>query len=225
MPYYERKTRFSLKTLLSGTTPSHIIKNIFKSVLKEKVLKEFARYVKDISNERNYGVYFLHSQPEANSMPEAGIYYDQFQIIKKISDAMPPGLTLLVKEHPSTLTRKCDFRYRPKGFYERFCKIKNVKICPINSSTFSLIDNSKFVASISGICMTEALARSIPVISFNPVRFKNFPSNAVIDGYSASLTFLSEKLTELTKTTYSFPKNDVFWSFVNLEAFGYEENS
>jgi hypothetical protein len=221
LPYYERKTRPSIKTLLSGTTPSLIIKKIVKRLLKERVRKEFARYVKDISTESRYGVYFLHCQPEANTMPEAGIYYDQFQVIKKLSDAMPPDMTLLVKEHPSTFSRECDVRYRPSGFYARLCEIRNVKICPIDSSTFSLIDNSKFVASISGMCMTEALARSIPVISFNPVRFKNFPSNAVIDGYSASLTSLSERLTELIQITYSFPKNDVFSSFANLESFGY----
>lgn len=221
MPYYERKTSPSIKTLLSGITPSLIIKKIVKSVISEIVRKEFNRYAKDIITESFYGVFFLHSQPEANSMPEAGIYYDQFQAIKKLSDAMPPDMPLLIKEHPSTLSRKCDIRYRPPGFYARLCKIKNVKICPIDSSTFSLIDNSKFVASISGMSMTEALARSIPVISFNPVRFKNFPSNAVIDGYSVSLTSLSERLTELIQKTYSFPKNDVFWSFVNLESFGY----
>ena len=220
IPYYERKTWPSIKTLLSGMTPSLIIKKIVKSLLKERVRKEFARHVKDISTESRYGVYFLHCQPEANTMPEAGIYYDQFQVIKKLSDAMPPDMTLLVKEHPSTF-RECDVRYRPSGFYARLCDIRNVKICPLDSSTFSLIDNSKFVASISGMCMTEALARSIPVISFNPTRFKNFPSDAVIDGYSASLVSLSERLDELLHSSYSFPENDVFSSFVNLESFGY----
>jgi len=220
IPWYERKTPVSIKTLYSG--PSFFsIKKIVKWVLKQRIRKEFSRYARNISTESRYGIYFLHSQPEANTMPEAGIYYDQFQLIKKLSDAMPSDMTLLVKEHPSTFSKECDARYRPKGFYARLCEIRNVKICPIDSPTFRLIDNSKFVASISGMCMTEALARSIPVISFNPARFKGFPSDAVIDGYSANLVSLSERLSELVHKSYSFPKNDVFSSFVNLESFGY----
>jgi hypothetical protein len=118
-------------------------------------------------------------------------------------------------------SRVCDIRYRPKGFYARLCKIRNVKICPIDSSVFSLIDNAKFVASVSGMCMTEALARSIPVVSFNPARFKNFPLDAVIDGFTASLVSLSERLSKIVNKSYIFPEDEVFSSFVKLESFGY----
>ena len=221
IPWYERKTQVSIKTLLSDYDSFFSIKKIFKWVLKQRLRKEFFRYARSISTESRYGIYFLHLQPEANTMPEAGIYYDQFQLIKKLSDAMPSDMTLLVKEHPSTFSSACDTRYRPKGFYARLCEIRNVKICPLDSSPFSLIDNSKFVASISGMCMTEALARSIPVISFNPLRFKGFSSDAVIDGCSASTLSLSKRLSKLIHKSYSFPENDVFSSFVNLESFAY----
>jgi len=221
LPYYERKTPVSIKNSISRVPSFFNIKKLAKWVLKERVRKDFSRFARDISTESRYGIYFLHCQPEANTMPEAGIYYDQLQVIKKLSDALPSDTTLLVKEHPSTFSRECDVRYRPNGFYARLCEIRNVKICPIDSSTFSLIDNSKFVASISGMCMTEALARSIPVISFNPLRFKDFPPDAVIDGYSVSRVSLPKRLSEILHKSYSFPKNDVFLSFVNLESFGY----
>lgn len=220
IPWYERKNPLSIKTLSVSNSSLFSIKKLVKWAFKRRVKKEIYHYARDISTEIKYGIYFLHVQPEANTMPEAGIYYDQFQLIKKLSDAMPSDMTLLVKEHPSTF-RDFDSRYRPTGFYARLSEIKNVKICPINSSTFSLIDKSKFVSSISGMCMSEALARSIPVISFNPVRFKDFPSNAVIDGYSASISLLSELLSVLLDETYTFPKIEVFSSFANLEAFGY----
>lgn len=221
IPWYEKKTPFSIKSLLFGIPSFFNIKNIVKWVLTQRVRKEISSYTRGISNERPYGVYFLHLQPEANTMPEAGIYYDQYQAIKKLSDAMPSDVTLLVKEHPSIFSRECDIRYRPKGFYTRLCKIRNVKICPIDSSVFSLIDNAKFVASVSGMCMTEALARSIPVVSFNPARFKNFPLDAVIDGCTASLVSLSERLSKIVNKSYIFPEDEVFSSFVKLESFGY----
>ena len=66
------------------------------------------------------------------------------------------------------------------------------------------------MASISGMRMSEALARSIPIISFNPVRFNNFPTNAVIDGFSASTTSLSEQLNTLLEDTYTFPEMKFF---------------
>lgn len=219
IPWYEQNKQFSFKTLLYST-PLFNLKKFVKWILKQKVRKEMNLYISDIGTESRYGIYFLHVQPEANTMPEAGIYFDQFQLIKKLSDAMPSDISLLVKEHPSTF-RDFDYRYRPKGFYKRLSEIRNVKICPIDSPTFSLIDNSKFVASISGMCMSEALARSIPIISFNPVRFNNFPKNAVIDGFSANIKSLSEQLNALLEDTYTFPEKEVFLSFVDLESFGY----
>ena len=219
IPWYERRKKFSFKNLLKST-PLFNVKKFVKWVLKNRAKKEMCRFARDISTVSRYGVYFLHVQPEANTLPEARIYYDQFQLIKKISDAMPSDMTLLIKEHPSTF-RDFDYRYRPKGFYARLSKIRKVKICPTGSSTFPLIDNSKFVSSISGMCMSEALARSIPVISFNPVRFNNFPKNAVIDGYTASIESLSDRLNLLLDDSYKFPDNEVFLSFVDLEAYGY----
>ena len=126
------KKKFSFKTLLHST-PLSTLKKFVKWILKQKVRNEMYRYVSDISTESRYGVYFLHVQPEANTMPEAGIYFDQFQLIKKLSDAMPSDMTLLIKEHPSTF-RDFDYRYRPKGFYARLSEIRNVKICPIDTS-------------------------------------------------------------------------------------------
>ena len=221
LPYYEVRNPLSLVNRLLSISSYFNLKSFSKWFLTVKAYKEFNQHVQDVSVESLFGIFFLHCQPEANTCPEAGIYYDQFQAIKKLSEAMPANMTLLVKEHPSTFTRDCDTRFRPKNFYARLKSIKNVKLCPLHSSTFDLIDAATFVSSISGMCMTEALARSIPVVVFNPLRFNGFPKDAVTDAYSSTLESLSNSLDAMLHPSFSFPKDEVFSSFVSLEASGY----
>jgi len=164
----------------------------------------------------------LHYQPESNTLPDAEIYNDQYLAIKKISDSLPEGVTLVLKEHPSTFSKRCDRRFRPKGFYRRLVSLPNVIMCSLDTPTFDLIDNALFVSSITGVCLTEALARGIPIIFFNSSRFSKFPPSVVIDGSQKDNKALKGALRNILKQTFIFPHSEVINSFVDLVSYGYD---
>ena len=197
IPYYERvfsrlpSWRYLTIGMLSW--PRHIMQYIEKLL----VLYEYRSSIIPLADETPYAVYFLHYQPEMNTLPEAGLYCDQFQAIKKLADAMPKGIKLLVKEHPSTFSKRCDRRWRPQGFYDRIANLPNTQICPPGLTSFQLIDKSIFVASIAGVCLTEALARGVPAVTFSSTRFSFFTGDLIIDASSLILSDLKGALERL----------------------------
>ena len=197
IPYYER----ILKTSKINKIVSNLItwrpKEIIKNFEKKIIFDEFIDSISSFNKSRKYAVYFLHYQPEMNTVPEAGIYCDQSQAIKKLAYALPEGMRLIVKEHPSTFSKRSDRRWRPKGFYKRIVKLPNTYICSIDQDTHEIIDSAKFVASISGVCLTECIARGIPAVTFNPSRFSYFPKNIILDASNASLSELRASLKTL----------------------------
>jgi len=197
MPYYERISKiFKINQLLSAII-NWRPRKLIASFEKMLVLREFKASITPFDKSMCYSVYFLHYQPEMNTIPEAGIYCDQYQAIKKLSSALPDGMKLIVKEHPSTFSKRCDRRWRPQGFYKRIADIPNVQMCPPDLNTYQIIDSSKFVASIAGVCLTEAMARGIPVVTFYSPRFNHFPKNVVVDASRASLSDLRTALKVL----------------------------
>jgi hypothetical protein len=199
MPYYEKlANRFSLARLLSvfkGFHPRDIVKQIEKWV----VWREFQVAATSLPKETSFGVYFLHYQPEMNTLPEAELYCDQFQAVNKLAAALPEGVSLIVKEHPSTFSKRCDRRWRPAGFYARLLSLPNVRICPEEIGAFELIDRSMFVASIAGVCLTEALARGKPAVTFYSPRFDCFSDDLVIDANNLSQSELKAVLNDFIR--------------------------
>ena len=197
-PYYERVSRIFMLRLMISFALIWRPRILFEALEKRLVYREYKRSVLPFDIGSSFAVYFLHYQPEMNTIPEAGLYCDQYQAIKKLAEALPEGIKLIVKEHPSTFTKRCDRRWRPHGFYQRISELANTQICPHDIETYQVIDNSKLVASIAGVCLTEALARGTPVVSFFSPRFNGFGNDLVIDASSASLTELKRALEILS---------------------------
>lgn len=222
LPYYEKVMgAFSwsgLKAAVSSLTP----KNVLKSIEKRLVFREYMKVAKPFDTESQFATYFLHYQPEMNTIPEAGLYCDQFQAIVKVASALPQGVMLIVKEHPSTFTKRCDRRWRPKGFYERIARIPNVLICAPGANAFHHIDRAKFVASIAGVCLTEALARGITAVTFYSPRFSLFPDHLVVDASSASLSELREALAKVCVRQARLPENEVAECLLQVAKNGYD---
>lgn len=222
LPYYEKVMgAFSwsgLKAMVSSLAP----KNVLKSLEKRLVFGEYMKAAKPFDTESPFATYFLHYQPEMNTLPEAGLYCDQFQAIIKIASALPQGVMLIVKEHPSTFTKRCDRRWRPRGFYERIARIPNVLICAPGANAFHHIDRAKFVASIAGVCLTEALARGITAVTFYSPRFSLFPDSLVVDASSASISELREALGNVCARQSRLPEQEVAECFLRVAQNGYD---
>lgn len=222
MPYYEKlPARSTLRQVLSSVTqwrPRDLVKHLEKRAVR----REFERASACPLGDGPFAVYFLHYQPEMNTLPEADLYCDQFQAVKKLSDALPPGVRLLIKEHPSTFSKRCDRRWRPAGFYERFLSLPNTRICPAELGTFKLIDRSIFVASIAGVCLTEALARGKVAVAFYTPRFALFQPGLVIDANLRSTTELRKLFSSVVARGKVIDEGDLRESFERLMFCGYD---
>jgi len=222
LPYYEKVMDAFSWTGLKAMVLSLAPKNILKSFEKRLVFREYMKAAKPFDTESPFATYFLHYQPEMNTLPEAGLYCDQFQAIVKLASALPQGVTLIVKEHPSTFTKRCDRRWRPKGFYERIARIPNVLICAPGVNAFHHIDRAKFVASIAGVCLTEALARGITAVTFFSPRFNLFPSSLVVDASRASISELREALRSVCARQTRLSEMAVAECFLHVAQNGYD---
>ena len=98
----------------------------------------------------------------------------QLFIIEQISQLLPEGYYLYIKEHPDQFAAtqldkyyyKALHNFRNIDFYKRISMLKNVKMIDIYTPSSRLIDNSKAVLSIAGSALIEAVAKHKPVIVF-----------------------------------------------------------
>ena len=92
----------------------------------------------------------------------------------------------------------------------------------LDIDVFKLIDNAKFVASISGVSLTEALVRGSPVVIFNTARFYHFPKEFVIDANTASVSELRISLERICSHKFRFSENKMLACLKAVARDGYD---
>lgn len=107
---------------------------------------------------KDFIYYPLHMQPEASSMPLAGIYADQQVVVEALSNALPRGLKLVVKEHPLQFTTSDKLSFRSVEFYSRLKSLDNVVLAHQKEPAAPLIRNSLAAVTLTGTTALEALA-------------------------------------------------------------------
>lgn len=113
----------------------------------------------------------LHSQPERSTSPEGGVFADQILMIRMLSQALPEGWVIYVKEHPMQWIMYRGFLGRYKGYYQEIADIEHVQLVPADTSTFKLTENAAVVASPTGTASWEALVRARPTLVFGYIWF------------------------------------------------------
>lgn len=174
------------------------------------VCKSLSRYYKKYAvkqaSAENYIFLALHMEPEASIQVNTK-FSDQLTIIKQVSNALPEGWVLYVKEHPHQFSlNSADrsyylpgvYKFRSKRFYDEIIKLENVKILDINLPSKDLISKSRAVVTLSGTASTEAVVNKKPTIIFS----QNTSTLALVDGvYDVSNSEqLSEAIKEVKKT-------------------------
>jgi len=110
----------------------------------------------------------LSYQPERSTSPLAGQYVNPFLMIDLLSKSIPPGWLLYIKEHPFQYTAfGHGERSRNRWFYDDLVSLPNVRLVPLTTPQFDLIDNAKAVAN-AGLSTPgwEAVTRGRPALSF-----------------------------------------------------------
>lgn len=222
IPYYEKSARGGGLWRLLADLGRWRVRDLAKWLDKRTVRREFELASSRPPTGEVFAAYFLHYQPEMNTLPEADLYCDQFQAIRKLVDALPPGVQLLIKEHPSTFSKNCDRRWRPAGFYARLLSLPNTRLCSADMGTFEIIDRSIFVASIAGVCLTEALARGKAAVSFYTPRFDHFKRGLVIDANLGTVSELRDVFAAVAAGTWAVPEDSLHASFEQTMVSGYD---
>jgi len=110
----------------------------------------------------------LHLQPECTTSPKGDLFVDQILMLETLSAALPQNWIIYVKEHPiQWCQRGTDFSgARYKGYYKKISEIKNTRLIPVQTNTYTLINKSQAVATVAGMASWEAILRSKPAIIF-----------------------------------------------------------
>jgi hypothetical protein len=118
------------------------------------------------SDAERFVAFFLHFQPERTTLPESYGFAQQLASIVALAAVLPPGLHLCVKEHPSIYTADCQWDERLPFWYRKIAQTPGVRLLPIETDPYTLIDRSDCVATIAGTIGGEALIRGKPVVAF-----------------------------------------------------------
>lgn len=175
--------------------------------------------------------FFLHYQPERTTLPESYGFGQQLAAVLALAEAVPEGTAVYVKEHPSIYTSHCLWGERLPSWYRLLAKIPGVRLLPIDTDPYALIDESLCVATIAGTIGGEALIRGKPVIAFGrgvmslvknpalhkyegPEELKEFLANVENLG-DVKFTML-QYLADIAESTYSGLEDEKTFAVVEL---------
>jgi capsule polysaccharide modification protein KpsS len=116
----------------------------------------------------DYFLYYLHYEPDLSTYVWSNNYVDQLHLLKILSNNLPSGTKLVVKEHPLSKL------IRPSSFYNEINKLSNVILIDSNNYSYGLILNSKGVITLTGSVGYEAWLLGKPVMVFGNVFYDNF---------------------------------------------------
>ncbi|QQG46236.1 MAG: hypothetical protein HYY55_00090 [Candidatus Niyogibacteria bacterium] len=231
------KTKAILATIKRGEFVEQTARraaNFFKENIRDEHIR--AQFIPDYSQKFVYVP--LHYQPECTTSPLGDIFVDQILMIKILSASLPVGWKIYAKEHPfQWYQRGLNFagsRYR--GYYDKISGIKNVRLVPLETDNYELINRAQAVATVGGTAGIEALLRQKPVIVFGYPWYRSCPHvfkadgvescskalQKIADGFSVNNQSIINFLKNLDESTIRGYVDEYGQRFVRLSA---EENS
>jgi Capsule polysaccharide biosynthesis protein len=116
-------------------------------------------------------VYFpLHLQPELTTSAIGDEYADQLRAIEELAQWLPSSVAVYVKENP-----KQTHRWRDAEFFARLQKVPRLKLIPTETSTYHLLRDCLFAATITGTVGWESISGGKPVLVFGRPWYLTLP--------------------------------------------------
>lgn len=124
-----------------------------------------------------YVFFPLHVEPEVSLMVFAPEYADQIEVCRRVAQALPAGIRLLVKEHPGMVSS------RPRGFYDELRGLLNVELVhsAVSSHTIYSDPRCQAVLGVSSSVCFEAAMNSQPVVMLAPPPYRGLPTVSCAD--------------------------------------------
>lgn len=137
----------------------------FKQFVKQK------RAMVSVPEYREPFVYFpLQLNPELTTVSLGGKFDDQVFAIEALSSMLPAPMKIYIKENP----KQTEFM-RGNYFFRRLRRLKNIVFVPEDTDTFELIEQSAFVANVTGTVGWEALTLGKNVLVFGQAWYRKLP--------------------------------------------------
>jgi hypothetical protein len=170
--------------------------NRVQGIKKKNQLKKHYKTLQQEPDFTHPYVYIaLHYQPENSTSPQGEIFADQYLMVDLLSKCIPDDWSIYVKEHSSQWHVKLHGeRGRTIDFYDSLATLPNVRIIPVASPNFELIDKAKVVATVTGTAGWEAIVRGKPVLIFGHAWYEG--CEGVF--YTASIKTCRDALTKIT---------------------------
>jgi hypothetical protein len=179
IPYYFKHTlqvlkgAFSIRHLKASETAAHKIRlllhrDIGSRIWTSRLRRHYGSLARPVDLQRPFIYVALHFQPELSTSPEGSVFVDQFLMVNLLSKAVPDDWLIYVKEHPVQFTSLwgANTSARSLDYYSDLASLPNVRLVPLETPQFELIDNARAVASISGTSCWEAIMRGKPALVF-----------------------------------------------------------
>ncbi|HAT1774459.1 TPA: capsule biosynthesis protein [Legionella pneumophila] len=182
------------------------LESLSSALLKFIKYEQYAKKLTDLSQEKidltiPYVYFPLSFQPELTTECLAGSFIDILTAIEKIRNLIPKDWMIYVKDH----VVQYEFA-RDKIFFERLSAIPNFRLVDRFFSSFELIKNSQFVATVNGTAGWEAIHMGKKAITFGSIYYQGLPG---VFCFSQTL-----KLEDILNTTID--KNKLEIAITNL---------
>lgn len=153
-----------------------------------------------------YIYYALHFQPERSTLPEGLEFKDQFLTLALLSEALPEGWKVYVKEHPrQTIFDMRKLNFRNIGDYEALSKYENITLIHPSFSSEELVNSCQLTATISGSAGWEGLLQGKPSLLFSP----NWTAACESSAYVTSTDEVKNAIDKLSKKSRDDVLSDV----------------
>lgn len=133
-------------------------------------------------------LYPLHFHPESSTSILAGVYLDEYEVIRNIAFSLPEGMRLYVKDHISAWGYPC------KEFYKKIKRLPNVRLLAPTAPTKELIKKSSGVITLTSTVGYEALLLKKQVFLFGRVFYEFHDGVTKIDNLWALHDLISKKI-------------------------------
>ena len=163
----------------------------FQRRISAKRLRKRVPRIKDWKALDEPFIYFpLHYEPEAAVSVVKSGFHNQANAIQALRASVPTNWVILLKENP-----KQGYLHRDRAFYARIKAMDNVAFVADSVESQSLIDESEFVATVTGTAGFEAIRSGKACVYFGQPWYATLPGAVC---FSRNLAFES-----LSKETIS----------------------
>lgn len=153
--------------------------------LKRKIsaVRSFKYFETDSTVERtsaseDFYVYPIHFHPESSTSVLSPLYTNEFNNILNISNNLPLGVKLYVKDHMSA------FGFQSSEFYRKVSALPAVRLIKPTQNIKTLMLKSKGLITVNSTAGLEALVLGKPVYLLGRVFYQDFPGVSKLEGFS-----------------------------------------